>query len=400
MNEQAVQTHAIDNRKLSTSRRRIGSALLTAAATAGIVLAFPSTAQAATAGVVGSFDQVSQSATGQLQVFGWAANQKAPGSKVQLHVYVNGPAGQQLFGGIFTSGARPDVAAAYSWAGANQGFSATLPSTGSGAGANSVCVYAIDSVAPATNTLLGCRTLTTLTYPPVGTVDSVTVTDHSAVVSGWAFDPNQGATSIPVHVYVKNAPGNLSQGAPFIADDVREDVNAAYSMSGQHGFSRTVALGDGTNTVCAYAIGFNGNNALAGKCYSVTTPTVPVVQQAVMPVPSTPASTTPASTTPAPTTPAPTTPAPTTPVPAPKPAKPDASNTGVPSGTALTRYTGPLTITTDGTIISNADIYGDLKVQARNVIIRNSRLHCGDQIPAYNTGCIDANAPAVFKPAN
>ena len=75
--------------------------------------------------------------------------------------------------------------------------------------------------------------------------------------------------------------------------------------------------------------------------------------------------------------------------------KPNAANTGVPSGTSLTRYTGPLNITTDGTVIDGKEVYGDLKIQASNVVIRNSYLHCGSTIPAGNSGCVDANSGNV-----
>jgi len=77
--------------------------------------------------------------------------------------------------------------------------------------------------------------------------------------------------------------------------------------------------------------------------------------------------------------------------------KPDASNTGVPASRVLPRYTGPLTITADNTVIDGKDIYGDLKVQARNVVIQNSRLHCGTTVPPGATGCIDANHANVYN---
>lgn len=77
--------------------------------------------------------------------------------------------------------------------------------------------------------------------------------------------------------------------------------------------------------------------------------------------------------------------------------KPTASTTGVPAGTALTRYTGPTTITVDGTVIDSKAIYSDLKIAARNVIIRNSYVHCGTGNPSSNTGCIDANSGNVYN---
>jgi hypothetical protein len=56
-------------------------------------------------------------------------------------------------------------------------------------------------------------------------------------------------------------------------------------------------------------------------------------------------------------------------------AKPGPSNTGVPAGTVLTPYTGPHTITTADTVIDSKDITGSLDIQAKNVTIRNSKIH-------------------------
>jgi hypothetical protein len=85
----------------------------------------------------------------------------------------------------------------------------------------------------------------------------------------------------------------------------------------------------------------------------------------------------PASVIPAPV-PAPT-PAPVpAPVPAPTPAptpgtvKPDGTNTGVPAGTRLTVHNGNLTIDTPGAVIDSLDIRGFVKVNAPNVLIKNT----------------------------
>ncbi|WP_245414283.1 right-handed parallel beta-helix repeat-containing protein [Mycoplana dimorpha] len=50
---------------------------------------------------------------------------------------------------------------------------------------------------------------------------------------------------------------------------------------------------------------------------------------------------------------------------------PDASNTGVPPGTQLTDYTGPMTIETPGTVIEGKIITGQLNVAAPDVVIKN-----------------------------
>ncbi|MFJ6076884.1 hypothetical protein ACIQC0_01105 [Pseudarthrobacter sp. NPDC092419] len=78
--------------------------------------------------------------------------------------------------------------------------------------------------------------------------------------------------------------------------------------------------------------------------------------------------------------------------------QPSAENTGVPAGTALVPYNtsgADLVITRDGTVLDGLEIYGDIKVRAANVTIKNSRLHGGRHIPGSNTGIIDANNAAV-----
>ncbi|GAA0720375.1 hypothetical protein Drose_06670 [Dactylosporangium roseum] len=61
---------------------------------------------------------------------------------------------------------------------------------------------------------------------------------------------------------------------------------------------------------------------------------------------------------------------------------PAAHNTGYPQGlpgdtrkkVTLTPYTGPMTITVNGTVIDGKDINGHLEIKAKNVTIRNSRI--------------------------
>ncbi|MHA7304967.1 hypothetical protein ACX80E_06945 [Arthrobacter sp. TMN-49] len=120
---------------------------------------------------------------------------------------------------------------------------------------------------------------------------------------------------------------------------------------------------------------------------------LPAVTPTPAPTP-TPTPTAPAVTTPAPT---PTTPAATTPaVTAPQPTtgKPNATNTGAPAGAKLTPYNtsgADLIIDKDNTVLDGLMIYGDIKVRAKNVVIKNSHLRGGKYIPNSNTGIIDAN---------
>ncbi|HAP89274.1 MAG TPA: hypothetical protein DCR15_05690 [Arthrobacter bacterium] len=79
--------------------------------------------------------------------------------------------------------------------------------------------------------------------------------------------------------------------------------------------------------------------------------------------------------------------------------RPSASNTGIPVGTVLGSLgvpSKPFVITVDGTVIDGMNIYGDVKVQAKNVTIKNSYLHGGNYIPSGNSGVVDANSNLVY----
>jgi Ca2+-binding RTX toxin-like protein len=53
---------------------------------------------------------------------------------------------------------------------------------------------------------------------------------------------------------------------------------------------------------------------------------------------------------------------------------PDASNTGVKAGVALTKYNGTLHITQDNAVISNMEVTGDIVIDAKNVTLSNIKL--------------------------
>lgn len=60
---------------------------------------------------------------------------------------------------------------------------------------------------------------------------------------------------------------------------------------------------------------------------------------------------------------------------------PDATTTGVPTGSVLTNQSGRLTVTTPNTIISNKHFLSDVVISANNVTIQNSLLDAGGYFP-------------------
>lgn len=63
---------------------------------------------------------------------------------------------------------------------------------------------------------------------------------------------------------------------------------------------------------------------------------------------------------------------------------PNASNTGVPSGTSL-RSSGSITVTTDGKVLDRLNVTGCIDIKADNVVIRNTRITCNRDTFAIRT---------------
>ena len=77
--------------------------------------------------------------------------------------------------------------------------------------------------------------------------------------------------------------------------------------------------------------------------------------------------------------------------------QPGPGNTGVPAGTALTRYDGDLTITTPGTVIDGLDIHGFVTIKANNVTIRRSIVRGGvAAITSGNRSLITSTYPGAL----
>jgi hypothetical protein len=107
------------------------------------------------------------------------------------------------------------------------------------------------------------------------------------------------------------------------------------------------------------------------------------------PTTSAPATSAPTSSTAAP---APTTSTTTTPAPAPSTSTaaggaPNATNTGVPAGTTLTRVDGNLHIKTSGTY-SGLDVYGTVYIEAPDVTVKNSIIR-GSSSPSTSQGLVN-----------
>ena len=192
---------------------------------------------------------------------GWAMDPDTS-DPITVHVYSGGPYGTGDWAGQAAADrARPDVAAVYPAYGSSHGFTISV---NVGVGTTPLCVYAIN-VGGGDSTLLGCRTVSTASGPPRGSLDALTPVLGGITVRGWALDPDT-PKPIEVHVYVDGV-----WGGRFTAQGDRPDVAAAFPGYGAaHGYSGTVPAEGGRHEVCAYGINvMSGANTLLA-CKTVT----------------------------------------------------------------------------------------------------------------------------------
>ena len=210
---------------------------------------------------IGSLDAVANPDENVLTAVGWAADPDAPGQSERVDVYVSGPAGTTGYSGI-TGGSRPDVAAAFPWAGGSTGFGAVMQSEGEGT--NTICAYAIDVRLPATNPVVGCRSIQVRNA--FGSLDAVGMGVGQITVAGWALNPNNPGEHVQIHVYDYGPSG--TRGYPGIfASGSRSDVAAAFAGYGaDHGYVTAIPSEVGTHNVCSFAIttGGGASNSLLG----------------------------------------------------------------------------------------------------------------------------------------
>lgn len=202
----------------------------------------------------GRIDAV-QSVSGGIAVRGWAIDGDTA-NPINVDVYVDG-VGRRIAANV----SRTDIASAYPAFGARHGYQATIAAK---PGKHQVCIYAINTGAGSGNPNLGCRTLE-VGSAPVGRLDAATAVSGGIAVSGWAYDPDSGASPIGVHVYVDGKATVLKTGV------ARTDVQKAYpAAGGKAGYSATIGAAKGAHTVCAYGINANGGTNTTLGCKSVT----------------------------------------------------------------------------------------------------------------------------------
>ena len=133
--------------------------------------------------------------------------------------------------------------------------------------AHRVRVRGINSGPGAADPGLGSSRKVTVGGNPIGHLESLTGTSGTVHLSGWALDPDTGA-SIALRVYLD---GRWT--TTLTASGTRTDVASSYPLYGpHHGFSAALHEARGRHSVCVYAMNAGAGAANTGLgCRAVST---------------------------------------------------------------------------------------------------------------------------------
>ena len=192
-----------------------------------------SSAPAHSGAPVGWLDAANAGNDGRVQ--GWALDTAAPSMSIEVRIYFDMGTPQVRGYGAPTNTPRPGVNAIYGASG-NHGFDFAIPPELRDGAQHTVDVLAVDPHNTGTPLLSGCPKSFNFydPYAPIGYLDTVDAGGNSRI-RGWALAPGDPSVSITVNVF-------FDRGSPqervysMTTNASRPDVNAAYGVSGNHGF--------------------------------------------------------------------------------------------------------------------------------------------------------------------
>lgn len=214
---------------------------------------------------IGNVENLESNNTFNATINGWTVDKSNPNKSLEVHVYYDGPAGQGKDGAVFIADKpRPDVNTGFGATG-NHGFNIPINPKYLDNKQHSIYLYAIGinpNGSPSgynTNLTEQKFGLFQINATPRGTVDALNCrSDNKNVATGWVFDYNDSNKSLDVDMYIDG-----KGVGRFRADQPRPDVNAAFNIKGNHGFSIPIpqAVQDGKrHTIQIYAIGLGISN--------------------------------------------------------------------------------------------------------------------------------------------
>lgn len=193
-------------------------------------------------------------------VRGWALDPNTPLYPLEIHAYIDGPAGMgtHLQPSPRADLPRADVNAVTGYGG-DHGFAFELPASLRDGNVHTLYIYPIDT-GSSPNPLLGGSPkevrINDLEPAPRGHVDRVTA---AGIVQGWSFDPSAAGAPVRVDFYLDEPwyRGGMLLGSVTTSFD-RPDVDAAFGVDAQAGFSFSLPAFVRDNTVhTLHAVAFD-----------------------------------------------------------------------------------------------------------------------------------------------
>ncbi len=192
--------------------------------------------------------------SGSIRVAGWAFDPDDASAKIEIHMYVGGPAGSgRCYGLGAANQKRADVGQAFG-CGDDHGYDVTIRVDETGR--QDVYLYALN-VGAGSNTGSGLKSVE-IKAPnvPKTNLEYVSGGEGNIRVTGWAFDPDHAASTLQIHVYVGGPAGKAPEMHVINANTVRNDVHQSFGCGSNHGFDSVIDVGvTGEQQIYAYAIG-------------------------------------------------------------------------------------------------------------------------------------------------
>jgi hypothetical protein len=224
---------------------------------------------------IGFFDSVTGSAVNGT-VDGWTFDLDSPSTAIGVHAYFYPPSGSPTVVTGTTTVTRSDVNSAYGITGTH-GFSIPVPKALYNGTTYTVRIYGIAHHDPTgnSNAEIGAspRTFNYTNQVPVGNNDGNVNADGN--VHGWAYDPNHpGDGGQVIHVqYYNTTTWALVTTVVTSTNQLRSDVNTAYGITGNHGFTTRYCNG-AQLYASAYAFDLNSGSptSIGGQYIAACTP--------------------------------------------------------------------------------------------------------------------------------
>jgi hypothetical protein len=202
--------------------------------------------------------------SGGIWVRGWAADDDAPTTPLQVKVAIGGELGS-ADAEVFTLDAnlwRSDIPRTYPQFGTDHGFNQTL--TTSKRGEQKVYTYVVNApgTGGAAEKLIAIRTVT-VGVDPHGNLNNIETRPGGIWVRGWAADDDAPTTPIQVKVSIGGELGSAdAEVFTLNANLWRSDIPRTYPQFGtDHGFNQTLTTSKrGEQKVYTYAINVAGGS--------------------------------------------------------------------------------------------------------------------------------------------